>query len=537
MRTEIATIHARLNAGDLDAAVRLAREAYLNDIIDPIVLSLMAHRLEEQGEFDGALRLLIDAVQLDPSDETLHANIGHCFLKMALPNRALDAFNQALLINKDTARAHYGAGLALFSLGETMGAADALRRAHELQPLNPEPLGALALVALHNRQMDLAGFFSDMTLDLDANEPNGVIVRARLLFETKDYDGCIAFLAPHLAGRTAAPLQRSQLERISADAYDAQGRFAEAFAHYDRYNLLHHEGFARRYQDPNLETAVQLCDRLQAYFAAYEGTLTGGEPAPRDDAPREHVFLLGFPRSGTTLLEQVLATHPDVVALEEKATLNEAIDTYFMLSNSIEDLVNASDAELDAARAVYWDNVRSEGVDYTGKVFVDKQPSLTLYVPLLKRLFPKARILFCIRDPRDVVLSCYRRAFVMNTTIYQFTRLDTLCAYYSRVMALGETYFDRIDMPVYRHTHEAFVADFDGSLRNMCAFLQITYDPNMRNFVDTALKRDIRTPSAAQVRAGLNSTGIGYWRNYAEALAPHQAALAPWVKKFGYEPN
>ena len=199
--------------------------------------------------------------------------------------------------------------------------------------------------------------------------------------------------------------------------------------------------------------------------------------------------------------------------------------------------MNASDAELDAARAVYWDNVRSEGVDYTGKVFVDKQPSLTLYVPLLKRLFPKARILFCIRDPRDVVLSCYRRAFVMNTTIYQFTRLDTLCAYYSRVMALGETYFDRIDMPVYRHTHEAFVADFDGSLRNMCAFLQITYDPNMRNFVDTALKRDIRTPSAAQVRAGLNSTGIGYWRNYAEALAPHQAALAPWVKKFGYEPN
>jgi len=534
LRTEIVEINSKLAAGEIDAAVSLARKAYINDIVDPLVLSLLAHRREEMGEFDDALKLLIEAANLDPTDSAIHANIGHCFLKMGLPNRGIEAFNQALTLDPDNARAHHGAGLALFSLGDSQSAANAQQRAHVLQPLYPDPLGALALIALQSGQTDLAGYFSDMTLDIEPSEPNAVMVRARLLYDIHDYTGCIAFVTPHLQGKTASPLQKALLERICADAEDALGNFSTAFAHYDRCNELQHEVFARRYQDPNLETAVQLCDRLQTYFENFPSEFRESTALKTLAPPREHVFLIGFPRSGTTLLEQVLASHRDVVALEEKPTLNEAITKYFMLTNDISELVNASNEELDKCRAQYWDHVHSYNIKFSGKVFVDKQPSLTLYIPLIKKLFPNSKILFCIRDPRDVVLSCYRRPFTMNTTIYTFTRLNTLCDYYARVMKLGQTYLSRIPIDCHWHKHEAFVTDFEEELLRLCKFMNLEYDPNMRNFVATALRRDIRTPSAAQVRAGLNATGVGYWRNYQEALAPYTDILLPWVERFGY---
>jgi hypothetical protein len=230
----------------------------------------------------------------------------------------------------------------------------------------------------------------------------------------------------------------------------------------------------------------------------------------------------------------VLASHPEVIALEERPTLNEGISRYFVDDRDIGTLMNASEAELEPLREAYWRQIRSLCGDVSGKVFIDKQPSLTLYLPLLKRLFPNARILFCIRDPRDVLLSCYRRSFAMNGTIYQFTDLESLAKFYSYTMDLAALYFEKLGQPVHRHVHETFVQDFEGETRRMCDFLGLAYAEAMRDFVETARKRDIRTPSAAQVREGLNASGVGYWKNYAKGLEPALPLLQRWVAAYGY---
>ncbi len=535
MKPEIADIHAKLNAGDLNGAVQLARDAYINDVMEPIVLDLVAHRLEEQGDLHGAIQLLIQASQLEPQNASLHSNIGHCLLKLARPTHALEAFNRALKIDPKLPRAHHGAGLALWGLKDMDACEQAQIRALKLDPNYPDPVGTLALIAYERKQYPRAKALVDQVLALNPSDPAALIVKSHLLFESDDIDACADLLSGVLQSPTIAPLQRASLARKYADALDAQTRYDEAFAAYTSANALLRGVYADLYDVPDVETGRQLCARLIDYFQDYVEPAGIFAPDFAKNGAREHVFLMGFPRSGTTLLEQILASHGDIVALEERATLHDPIMRYFMDDRDISKLMNASEAELQAYRDKYWSEVNRFGVtDIAGKVFVDKQPSLTLYLPLIKRLFPHAKILFCIRDPRDVVLSCFRRSFTMNGTIFQYTQIDSLAHFYASTMELGHLYFEKVAQPVHRHSHEFLISNFDKEVEAICKFLGLTPTADMRNFVETAKKRDIRTPSAKQVRAGLNASGVGYWRNYERHLRGPIETLAPWVERFGY---
>jgi len=535
LKPEIVNIHAKLNAGDIQGAVQLARDAYINDVMEPIVLDLVAHRLEEQGDLHGAIRLLIQASQLEPQNASLHANIGHCLLKLSRPTHALEAFNRALKLDPKSPRAHHGAGLALWGLKDIDACEHAQVRALKLDPNYPDPVGTLALIAYERKQYDRAQALADKALTLNPSDHAALIVKSHLLFDSGEIDACADLLSGVLQSSAIAPLQRASLVRKYADALDARQRYDEAFEAYASANALLRGVYADLYDVPDVETGQQLCARLIDYFQDYAEPPTTFASDFAKNGAREHVFLMGFPRSGTTLLEQILASHSDVIALEERATLHDPIMRYFMDDRDIGKLMQASEAELQTYRDKYWSEVNRFGIaDVANKVFVDKQPSLTLYLPLIKRLFPNAKILFCIRDPRDVVLSCFRRSFTMNGTIFQYTQIDSLAKFYASTMDLGHLYFERVAQPVHRHSHEFLISNFDEEVEAICRFLGLEPTADMRNFVETAKARDIRTPSAKQVRAGLNASGVGYWRNYERHLQGPIETLKPWVERFEY---
>jgi hypothetical protein len=129
-------------------------------------------------------------------------------------------------------------------------------------------------------------------------------------------------------------------------------------------------------------------------------------------------------RSGTTLLEVVLDGHPGIASLEEHDLLTEGIQAFMGEPLNLDRLAQADERALQALRLAYWQRVREGGVDVTGKLFLDKHPINTLYLTLIARLFPCAKILFMRRDPRDVVLSCYRRRFKMGPAMYQMLTLE-----------------------------------------------------------------------------------------------------------------
>ena len=151
-----------------------------------------------------------------------------------------------------------------------------------------------------------------------------------------------------------------------------------------------------------------------------------------------HVFLVGFPRSGTTLLEQILASHGDVDAMEERDCLTRAFDDFVMKDGGLDRLARMRGAELDPWRKAYWKYAADSGFSPERGVFIDKMPLNTVLLPVIAKLFPGAKILFALRDPRDVVLSCFRRRFGMSPQMYRFLTLEGAAAYYDQVMTLGD---------------------------------------------------------------------------------------------------
>ena len=175
------------------------------------------------------------------------------------------------------------------------------------------------------------------------------------------------------------------------------------------------------------------------------------------------------------------------------------------------------------------------GVDVSGKMFVDKHPLNTLKLPLIARLFPHAKILFACRDPRDVVLSCFRHRFQMSAPIYELLTLEGAARYYDAVMQLAVCLTSALKLDMCLVRHEDVVTEFMREMRRICAYLGLEWVEAMGDFAKRTSTRAVLTPSTAQLVRGLSTEGLGHWRRYEAQLAPVLPQLDPWVRRFYYD--
>ena len=435
------------------------------------------------------------------------------------------------------APAYHAAGLALELMGDEGAAATSYQHVLQLDPAHAAALGALARLALQHQQWQPAQAYAQQALALDAGQSAAALVQAQLALKGARPREALALLhGPAAPAALGSPPHEALGWRVLGDALDALARPDEAFAAYAASAAIFRRGFAGACAGPLPLAGLDLCRRLGADYRAADPALW--TPAPANDetggGAAGHVFVVGFPRSGTTLLEQVLAGHPDVVALEEQPTLMPAIDAYLDPPHGVEALARMDQAEADRLRRDYWRRVRSFGADPAGKVFVDKQPFYSLWLPLIGKLFPDARIVVARRDPRDVVLSCFRRPFRMTPVTYELMDLDRSARLYAQTMDILQLFLERSPSRSLVYRHEDLVDDFDAVLGRLCAFLDLPWSDRMRDFPATARTRHIRTPSAQQVTRELNRDGIGAWRPYAAQLEPVMPILGPLARAFGY---
>jgi Sulfotransferase family len=246
------------------------------------------------------------------------------------------------------------------------------------------------------------------------------------------------------------------------------------------------------------------------------------------------VFLIGFPRSGTTLLEVALDAHPQIVSLEEHELITEGVLRFLSEPSNLEPLARADENQLRDLREAYWNRVRQAGVEVAGKVFVNKHPLNTLKLPLIAKLFPQAKIVFSCRDPRDVVLSCFRRRFAMNPAMYELLTLPGAAAFYDVVMDFAETVRPvlRLDWRTVRY--ETLATDFARESRAICEFIGIEWIEGLEDFARRVQQREHSTPSTAQLARGLNRSSIEHWRHYVDAMEPVLPTLRRWIEQLGY---
>jgi hypothetical protein len=327
---------------------------------------------------------------------------------------------------------------------------------------------------------------------------------------------------------------RAVIRGLLADSLDGQERVSEAFNAY----ALKNEGFRKSYVSRHGD-AHRVTDTANALTACFEHQspahwLPPADSPARDGSPACHAFLVGFVRSGTTLVERVLASHPDAVTLEEREILDDIAAQFLTSEEGVDRLATLDSASRERLSGQYWERVAAEGLDVGGKVFVDKLPLNLVKLPLIVRLFPKAKILFAIRDPRDIVFSGFRRHFETNAAMFELLRLEDGARLYDAVMRLMAIYREKIGLPVHAHRYEDVVDDFDGQIRAICDFLGLPWNDRLRDFSETARNQQMRSPSAPQVRRELYREGKGQWRRYKDQMAPILPILAPWVERFGY---
>ena len=266
----------------------------------------------------------------------------------------------------------------------------------------------------------------------------------------------------------------------------------------------------------------------------------------RDAAPAaaeddfQFAFLGGHPRSGTTLLEQVLGAHPQVLAFDEPVAFAQEITSQLAVpgspgGNPMRALDELSAAGLDAMRQRYALSLLREVDDAGGaSILLDKNPSPTSALPIWLRVFPELKVIIALRDPRDVIISCFFLNIMLNATNVNFLSLERTAKHYADLMGSWLRMRELGGFAWLESRYEDVVADVEGEGRKVTRFLGLDWHANQARYHEAARGKVIFAPTYHDVTRQVYTTAVGRWQRYARALEPLQGVLEPFCRAFGY---
>jgi tetratricopeptide (TPR) repeat protein len=252
-------------------------------------------------------------------------------------------------------------------------------------------------------------------------------------------------------------------------------------------------------------------------------------PLRKREAIPPLAFLGGHPRSGTTLLERILDAHPEVAAVDEPAAFLEVLQPEFHKSNEL------SSARVNVLRRMYIQALRDDlGAEAGGKTLIDKNPSPTARLPVWLRVFPELRVLIALRDPRDVLLSCYFQNIPLNSTNVNFLTFERLAKHYGDLMGIWLAVREWPGFAWIETRYEDVVADLPKEGRRVTEFLGLQWHPDQEQFYDKSGGKQLYSPTYQDVTRPVYNRSVARWRAYEKHLAPILPALEPFCRSLGY---
>lgn len=515
--------NARRCVGDFDGSIAALERANELEPNSPPILLNLALAIGAAGDLAESERRLQQLAQEVPT-ETQPLQELHALLKeQQRDDEALKAIEEAVRRNPS----NLDLLLALGSHQSQMQHYDAAEAAYfkviAIDPSNSMANLGLALVyELTNRTQQLFSLIEDVQLR-SVDEAVLNFIRAFGFRREKRFQEGLDALE-----RVPESIETARREHLHAQLLQGAGRHDEAFAAFERMNDLIADDPSQPEQRATSYRALvrQQYEQLTPELVANWRAEAGADPRPSP------VFLVGFPRSGTTLLDTMLMGHPKIEVLEEEPAIRHASKLF----PRVTDLPKADDETIRAAREIYWKVAQSLTPLKPGNLLIDKNPLTMNALPLVRRLFPDARIILALRHPCDVVLSCYITNFRANDGMASFLRLDTAAELYD----LSFRYFERarqlLDLPVHQVVYERVVADRESELKSLFGFLDLDWHDAVLAHEETAKGRGrIKTASYAQVVEPIYTRAAGRWQNYRKHLEPVLPILAPWAERFGYE--
>ena len=508
--------------GDFDKAVAALRRAFeINPKSPPVRFNLAANigRAGDLAEAERQLRAMADEF---PQDTRALRELHALLKEQGREEEALEAIDAA--VQRDPSDIELLLALASHRLlVHQMEAAEAAYH----QVLKLEPANALANVGLAvgyelgNQDAALARLVGEA-------EERGASAETLNFIRAFDHRRAKRF-AEGLAALELVPeeLETGRRLHLLGQLHEGLGNYEEAFAAFSRMNEIQRTDPSR----PE-ERAAGYRSTVRSHIETVTPQWVQGwrENEPTDDRPSP-VFLVGFPRSGTTLLDTMLMGHPRIEVLEEEPALRHANEHL----PEFVDLPTATHAEIQAARDAYFRTAQAITPLDSGNLLIDKNPLTMNQLPIALRIFPDARIILALRHPCDVVLSCVVTNFRLNAGMSSFLRLDTAAELYDLSFRYFEQAQQLFELPQHSVVYENVLADREGQLRSLIEFLGVEWRDEVLDHESTARSRGrIKTASYAQVGQPIYTRSAGRWENYRKHLEPVLPVLEPWVRKFGY---
>lgn len=412
------------------------------------------------------------------------------------------------------------------------------QRAIEQPGATPEMFVKLAEIHERGRRMEMADSLVERALQIDRGSGAAIFARGHLEYRAGKLDEAERTLRSLLALKVRPEYLTRGWYELGA-VLDRKGSYDAAMNAFLRAKeMLQIPGAPHRARrQTSLKQIAQMREQISA--PVLERWFDFG----RELQPSRRFALLGgHPRSGTTLLEQVLDSHKEIVAIEETDHFSDYVGCPLQRSSPLHTpivrfLDSAPKELLLKCRGDYFRAAELQlGQPIGDQLLVDKNPSLTMRAPDLARVFPEIKFLIALRDPRDVVLSCFMQPFVpIQEVSASFLTLGTTVEEYVLLMGIWRTVAPMMRNPYLEVRYEDMVGDLESVARRVLDFLGVSWDDRVLEFHEHARQKLVRSPTYADVTQKVFTRAVGRWRHYQKYLEPHLAALEPLVKQLGYE--
>lgn len=489
----------------------------------------LANALKERVALNEAVESYRKAIALKPDFVEALGNLGTLLTLMDEIPEAIEVLNRAVKLKPDAHQIHTALGRVLQREGKIE---EAIARYQLSMKLNPSADTASELVDPLERSGRLAEAEA-LLKKYFAQLPNDyafLLVSARLAKREGKLQEALNFLE-RAATRKQSVQHEIEILISSGQIYDRLGESERAFNLLTQGNLI-----AKRENENNgdIRNYSETLINVSRYQKTNWGKFNSG--VKMDSTEQVPVFVFGFPRSGTTLLEQILDSHPLLQAMEEKPAVKAMSELFERLTvGRVDPLASLTEDEIIQLKAAYFTEVACHIQLKPGCSLVDRMPLNTIYAHLIWRVFPTAKQVLAIRHPCDVCLSCFMQAFAANTATVNFYTLESTVEIYAKVMQLWQKYVQIIPLDYHRIRYEDLVSNFEGETRTLLDYIGVGWHENVRNHTQHAINRGcIGTASYAQVVQPIYQHAKFRWERYAHQFEPFMTTLQPFVEYFDY---
>jgi len=529
----------------------------------------LGNTLLEQGEPAGAISSYKKAISIDSNFAEANYNMGFALSSINKPEEAIVAYNNAISIKPNYSEAYCNLGNAYKEIGKLNEAIDFYRNAISINPKYAQVYNNLGKVFQEQDKLELAmeAYKKATSLKLEYSEAwtNGAealekwnkldelddwlkqahknfkivpsdisYFQSKFLWRIKKRKEALKLIST-INLKTVSENRKQGFLNLKAKCFESSQNFSKAYDCFLEMNLLAKK--SNTYLNSNSDKFfANTKNQLEQLKLKLTSRATDSEDNGETISP---IFLVGFPRSGTTLMDTILRSHSKIEVLEEKPTVVAAKAAIRKNGyNEIHNKVFSIDI-ISEARSSYIKEFRKHiKSSDTNSVYIDKLPLNLIEVPLINQLFPSAKFILALRHPFDTILSCWMQDFEINAAMANMVDLDRIVDLYCIAMETFKICRSEYNLNVHTIRYEDLLEDLKGESSALLTFLDLTWETKMEDYRATALKRGrINTPSYSQVSQPIYKEAKYRWVNYKEYLDKYSDQIEPWIQEFGYVEN